>query len=276
MKILDGVKLAEQLLKEVKKSLGGRKLGLAVVQVGDNAVSEKYIQEKRSTCQELGIGFEFFFFPETIGEAELKKEIERIGADSAHSGMIVQLPLPKQLKTQEILDSIPSGKDVDVLGTKSFGSFALGKLSILPPTVGAISLLLQKAEVSLKGKNVVVVGCGRLVGLPAALWLISQGATVSILNSSTKNIGFFTKTADIVVSGVGKKGLISGSMVKKGAIVIDAGTSVEQGATHGDVDFKTVSKKASFITPVPGGVGPLTVAFLLKNLYELSRIHQER
>ncbi len=271
--ILDGTKIAESVLKNVSVPKN-KKCKLAIIQVGENKVSEKYIQEKQKVCKSIGIAFELFLFPKTIDVKELKAKVKKIGEDSRNTGMIVQLPLPSKFPTQEILDCIVREKDIDVLSSASFGSFVLGTLPILPPTVCAISLLLKEVRITPKGKNVVVVGAGRLVGLPVALWLISQGATVSVLSSATKNLGFFTKNADVVISGVGKRGLISGSMVRTGAMVIDAGTSIEQGVTHGDVDFKSVSKRASYITPVPGGVGPLTVAFLLKNLSVLATIQK--
>ncbi len=272
MKILDGVNLAEDILQGLKKNPLAKQLGLAVVQVGENAISKKYIAEKQKACEKIGISFELFEFPETILTEALKVKIREIGQNPLHSGMIIQLPLPKKFPTQEILDCIPQKKDVDVLSTRQFGLFALSKGAISPPTVHAISLLLKEAHIStLKGTNVAIVGSGRLVGLPLSLWLISQGATVSIVNKSTKDIGKITSAADILISGVGICNLIKGAMVKKGAVVIDAGSSVENGTSYGDVDFESASKKASFITKVPGGVGPLTVVCLLQNLLALQK-----
>lgn len=202
-----------------------------------------------------------------VSQVKLERQVKKIGKDAKISGVIVQLPLPKRLNTQHVLDLIPTKKDVDVLSSASFSDFALGILPILPPTVGAIALLLKEAKKKLEGSKVVVVGAGRLVGLPIALWLTQQGATISLIQKGTKNTSQIILEADIVISGVGKPGLITGKMIKKGAVVIDAGTSVEGGSIKGDVDFESVLKKASFLTPVPGGVGPLTVVCLFKNLF---------
>jgi methylenetetrahydrofolate dehydrogenase (NADP+) / methenyltetrahydrofolate cyclohydrolase len=268
-KILSGEKLAKSIILKLKKE---KKQGvlLAVIQVGENAVSAKYIAEKEKVAKELKVGFQRIQFPLKISQAKLEQEIKKIGEDTRVSGMIVQLPLPNSLNTQRVLDSIPKEKDVDVLSSSSFSDFALGTLPILPPTVGAIGVLLKESKVKIEGARVAVVGAGKLVGLPAALWLAQQGASISLIQKETKNASKIVSKADIVISGVGKTGLITGTMIKKGAVVIDAGTSVEGGSTKGDVDFESVSKKASFLTPVPGGVGPLTVACLFRNLYILS------
>ena len=273
--ILDGGTIAKRILKDLEHRVAGRKIKLAVIQVGHNAVSETYIEKKKEAAKQVGIGFQLFQFPKDILAEELKDQVKKIGNDKQISGMIIQLPLPKFMNQQEVLDVIPIEKDVDVLSSEGFGLFALGRLPILPPTVGAVSLLLQEYGIQIKGKNVVIVGAGRLVGLPLSIWCVREGATVFVVNKYTKNLSSLTKQADILISGVGKAKLIQGDMVKKGAVVIDAGTSIEQGTTRGDVDFESVSQKADFITRVPGGVGPLTVACLLKNLSILSKI-QER
>jgi len=276
MKILDGSKLSKNILAGLPSS---QKAKLAVVQVGNNPVSAKYIKEKRKAAKGLGVGFRLARFPLRVSEATLAREIEEIGKDRKVSGMIVQLPLPKSLNTQRVLDCIPLQKDVDVLSSKALGLFAQGALPWLPPTVQAVSILLKEAKVHLKGARVLIIGAGRLVGLPVSLWLLREGATLTITNKATKNLSSLTKQADVIISGVGKRGLVKGNMVKKGAVVIDAGTSVESGPSTrsarsgrqaklvGDVDFKSVSKKAKYISPVPGGVGPLTVACLFHNLY---------
>jgi methylenetetrahydrofolate dehydrogenase (NADP+)/methenyltetrahydrofolate cyclohydrolase len=276
MKILDGSKLSKNILAGLPSS---QKAKLAVVQVGNNPVSAKYIKEKRKAAKGLGVGFRLARFPLRVSEATLAREIEEIGKDRKVSGMIVQLPLPKSLNTQRVLDCIPLQKDVDVLSSKALGLFAQGALPWLPPTVQAVSILLKEAKVHLKGARVFIIGAGRLVGLPVSLWLLREGATLTITNKATKNLSSLTKQADVIISGVGKRGLVKGNMVKKGAVVIDAGTSVESGPSTrsarsgrqaklvGDVDFKSVSKKAKYISPVPGGVGPLTVACLFHNLY---------
>lgn len=268
MKILDGSKLSQNILAGLPRS---QKAKLAVIQVGNNPVSTQYIKEKGKAAKALGFGFELYRFPETIKASVLQSSIARISKDTKNTGILIQLPLPSHLPQQEILDCIPLKKDIDVLSSEALGLFAQGVLPWMPPTAKAVSILLQEAKVHLKGARVLVIGAGRLVGLPISLWLMRQGATVSILNKETKNLASFTRKADVVISGVGKQGLVKGSMIKKGAVVIDAGTSVEQGKTKGDVDFKSVSRKAKFISPVPGGVGPLTVACLFQNLVFLTK-----
>jgi methylenetetrahydrofolate dehydrogenase (NADP+)/methenyltetrahydrofolate cyclohydrolase len=269
MVILDGTKIAASVLKNISVPRN-KKCTLVVVQVGENAVSAKYIAEKEKAATRLGMGFRLARFPLGVSQATLVREIEKIGKDRKVSGMIVQLPLPKSLNTQRVLDCIPLQKDVDVLSSQALGLFAQGALPWLPPTVEAVSLLLKEAKVHLKGARVLVIGAGRLVGLPVSLWLLKEGATLTIANKATKSLSSLTKQADVIISGVGKQRLVKGGMVKKGAVVIDAGTSVEQGKTSGDVDFESVAKKTGYMSPVPGGVGPLTVACLFQNLFLLS------
>jgi len=272
MKILNGKKLSEKILvnfkKEIKKSK--RQLTLTVVQVGENPVSQIFINQKKKACEKIGLGFRLFKFPAKISTLELRKEIEKIVKNPANSGIIIQLPLPKKFLPEEFLNLISEEKDIDVLSEKSLGKFYQGTLKILPPTVDGILRLLKNYKIKLLGKNVVIIGAGRLVGFPLAIQLLREKATVSVLNEFTKDAPFFTKKADILVSAVGKPNLIKGNLVKKGAVVIDAGTSMPKGKLAGDVDFKSVSQKTSYITPVPGGVGPLTVACLLENLVKLN------
>lgn len=273
MKILDGKKLAQEILENLKKEIKRRKLKMriAVIQVGENPVSQIFINQKKKACQRVGIDFKLYQFKERISIQLLKKEIAKITNNPNNSGIIIQLPLPKKVNIQEILNIIPKEKDVDVLSEVSLGKFYTATLPILPPTVSGISYLLRKYRIKLKGRHVVVVGVGRLVGNPLALWLLHEKATVSTVNEFTKEVSFLTKKADILVVGVGKPNLIQINMVKEGVIVFDAGCSIKRGRLVGDVDFKNVSKKASYITPVPGGIGPMTVACLLENLVKLQK-----
>ncbi|MDP2864140.1 MAG: bifunctional 5,10-methylenetetrahydrofolate dehydrogenase/5,10-methenyltetrahydrofolate cyclohydrolase [bacterium] len=272
MIILDGKKLSEEILENLKKEIKKRnlKLRLSVVQVGENPVSKIFISQKKKACERVGINFKLCKLPAKISVAELKKEIERIVKEPENSGVIIQLPLSKKFLPEELLNLISLKKDIDVLSEKSLGKFYQGTLSILPPTVQGILYLFKNYKIELKGKNVVIVGAGRLIGNPLALRLLREKATISVLNEFTKDTPSFTKKADILISGVGKPNLITGKMVKKGVVVIDAGTSIKKGRLVGDVDFKSVSKKASYITPVPGGVGPMTVACLIENLVKLN------
>ncbi len=285
--ILFGEPLARLILEKLEARAKGKNLALFVVQVGDNKVSKKYIQEKQKAAARLGISFFLVEIQENVTQEELEKKVRELADNVSCSGIVVQLPLPSHLNTQKVLDLIPQEKDVDVLSTKSFELFKQGKLGILPPTVAAISLLLEASGVSLEGKQIVIVGKGRLVGTPLFFWFLQKGITPVVADKSTQNIGEVTKKADILISAAGKAGLITGEMVKEGAVVIDAGTSIErspstrsarsgrQASLVGDVDFQSVEKKAGYITPVPGGVGPLTVACLLKNLVLLSTMQEQ-
>lgn len=272
MILLDGKKLAEKILENLKKEIRSRKLKLklAVIQVGENSVSRVFINQKEKACRETGIYFELFKFPAGIKKGSFKKAIEKIVKNPKNSGVVIQLPLPNNFNPEEFLNLIPEEKDADVLSERSLGKFYQGTLKILPSTVQGILKLLNQYKIFLKGKNIVIIGAGRLVGFPLALQLLKEKATVSILNEFSKDTPSFTKKADILISAVGKPNLIKGNMVKNGAIIIDAGSSIEGGKSSGDIDFKSVSKKASYITPVPGGVGPMTVACLLKNLLKLN------
>jgi methylenetetrahydrofolate dehydrogenase (NADP+)/methenyltetrahydrofolate cyclohydrolase len=273
-KILNGKKLGAKVLANVKKEVQNRKLKLklAVVFVGDNKISKVYLRKKQEACEKTGISFKVFGFPKDISEDELKQEIQKIIRDPGNSGIVIQLPLPlNHLTTQSLINLIPAEKDPDCLSRESFEKFKKGNNWILPPVVAAIAKFFKEYKISVKGKNAVVVGQGRLVGLPVTIWLKKQGASVVACDKKTKDIIAKLKKEDIIISGAGSSHLIKGSMVKRGAIVIDCGTSIEKGKTVGDVDFKSVSKKAGYLSPVPGGVGPLAVACLLENLVRLSK-----
>jgi len=272
MILLNGKKLSEKILINLKRIVkkSNLKLTLAVIQVGENPVSQIFINQKKKACEKTGLNFKLFKFPVKIGMLELKREIEKIVKNPENSGIIIQLPLPKKFLPEEFLNLIPEEKDIDVLSEGSLGKFYQGTLKVLPPTVQGILYLLKNYKIELRGKDVVIVGAGRLVGFPLAIQLLREKATVSVLNEFTRDTPFFTKKADILVSGVGWPNLIRGDILKKGVVVIDAGTSMKKGRLVGDVDFKSVSKKASYITPVPGGVGPMTVACLLENLVKLN------
>lgn len=277
MKNLNGKKLSEKILgnlkKEIKKS--NLKLTLAVIQVGGDPISKIFINQKEKACKKIGTGFKLYKFDKNINPEQLKEKIRKIALSPFNSGIIVQLPLPKKFNIQDILNIIPPEKDIDCLSEKSQSQFYLGNSKILPPTLKGIINLLKEYKIRILGKHFVVVGAGRLVGLPMALWLLQQKATVSVLEKFTPDISFFTKKADVLISGVGKPGLISGKMVKNGVVVIDAGISLKDGKIKGDIDFESVSKKASYITPVPGGVGPMTVACLLENLVKLKTLYEK-
>ncbi len=276
--VIDGKKISEEIKKELAAEISGAgmELALDIVQVGENAVSAKFIKRKEAFAREIGVEVKVHDFPEGISTEELGAEIKKICASPAggkeKGGIIVQLPLPPHIAAQNILDAIPLQKDVDVLSAAAMGRFAVGNPSVggLPPVVGAAKEILDRRGFEIKGKNAVVIGAGILVGKPAAIWLINQGASVFVLRSRTENMAKYTGDADIIISGAGKPGLITPEMVKEGVAVIDAGTSFKDGGIAGDV-LPEVAEKASIFTPVPGGVGPLTVAMVFKNLVELNK-----
>ena len=271
--LLYGEKIAEEILEGLakqKRRSAGRRSKLVVFQVGENAISARYIREKEEVAERIGVRFSLVKFPKGTSQKKVKEAVEKTGKSPSVTGIVVQLPLPAKFAVQDILDAIPLEKDVDVLSSHAFGLFALGKLPIIPPTAHAIMLLLEHYRIAWQGKHIVVVGAGRLVGLPTILRLVMEKATFSSVNEKTKSLAAFTKQADILISGAGKPKIIKSSMLKKEAVVIDAGTSLEKGAASGDVDFNNVVSKVRAITPVPGGVGPLTVACLFENLFILS------
>ena len=270
-KLLYGDKIAEEVLEELAKQKSKRRLKLAVFQVGESAVSAQYIAEKGKAAERVGVQFELVSFPKGTSQKKVREAVQEAGKSSRVSGIVVQLPLPVKFNTQEILDAIPLEKDVDVLSSRAFGLFALGKLPILPPTAHAIMLLLEYYNIAWQGKHIVVVGAGRLVGLPAILSLVMNKATFTSVNEKTKSLAAFTRQADILISGVGKPKLIKSSMLKKEVVVVDAGTSLDRGTTTGDVDFNSAVERVRAITPVPGGVGPLTIACLLSNLFAVEK-----
>ncbi|MFH1656629.1 MAG: bifunctional 5,10-methylenetetrahydrofolate dehydrogenase/5,10-methenyltetrahydrofolate cyclohydrolase, partial [Candidatus Nealsonbacteria bacterium] len=271
-KILNGKKISEKIFKKLKQEIKNKKLKLklAVILVGNNLISEVYARKKRIACQDVGINFELFQFPSTINKLKLKKEIEKINKKKDVSGIVIQLPLPEKFNNQEFLNFIFSEKDIDVLSEKNLSEFYGGTLKFLPPVVGAVKKILEEYKIDIKNKKIVLVGKGRLVGKPLSIWLMNQQVDFSIVDRSIKDISSYTKKADIIISGVGLPNFITGKLVKKGVIVIDAGTSSEKGKTIGDIDFRSVSEKAEYITPVPGGVGPVTIACLLENLVKIN------
>ena len=272
MILLDGRKLAEKVLGGLKEEIAKRKklLRLAVVIVGENSVTLKFIEQKKKAAEFLGVGIHIYPFEESITTNALRKRIGEIVHEAKNTGVIVQLPLPVHINAQYILNAIPPEKDVDVLSARALGNFYVGRSVVLPPVVGAVKVFFDEYNIEYRNKYAVVVGVGKLVGKPVAARLINEGVALSVVNEYTKDIGEFIRKADIIISGVGKPKLITSDMVKDGVIVIDAGVSEAEGKTVGDVDFDSVSVKASYITPVPGGVGPLTVAVLFKNLLNLA------
>ena len=281
MEIIDGKKIAEKLINELREEVKKLKkpLRLAIVQVGNDAVTSSYLERKKKTGEEVGINVRIFEYPLDITTDKLRKQLAVIIHENKNTGVIIQLPLPEQIGVQYILNAVTPEKDVDMLSSRALGNFITAKSHVLPPIAGAVKKIFEEYAVPYRDKRMVVVGAGRLVGRQIALWLMSEDVGFSLVTENTQNTTEIIQEADIIISGVGKPGLITGNMVKNGAVVIDAGTSNggpssasgQPALLVGDTDFDSVSKKASFITPVPGGVGPLTVAMLFKNLIELSK-----
>lgn len=271
-KILDGKRLSEKILEETKKEISGLKkdLRLAIVLVGSDPVVEKFIEQKKKTAASVGVDIRIYTYAEEITTNELRKKIAEIVHEEKNSGVIIQLPLPKHINAQYILNAVTPEKDVDMLSAKSLGNFIVGRSPILSPVAGAVEAFFEEYKIEYKNRHIVVAGGGNLVGRPVALWLFSEHASFSVINQDTPDPESFLKEADIIISGIGKPKFITREKVKEGVVVIDAGTSESEGKLVGDVDFDSVFEKASFITPVPGGVGPVTVALLLKNLVTLA------
>jgi methylenetetrahydrofolate dehydrogenase (NADP+)/methenyltetrahydrofolate cyclohydrolase len=269
--VIDGKQLSREIIEGLKKEreLIPKKIRLAVVLVGNDPASLSFIKQKEKIAQELNIDFRLYQYPETIKTKELRKKVSDICRVTFNRGIVVQLPLPESINNQVVLNAILPLKDPDVLCEKNLGSFYVNRLEILPPVVVAIKFLLEKYQINPEGKNVLMIGRGQLVGKPVSLWFINQRATVFVANSKTQNLKDLIKMADIIVSSSGVPRLITGEMVKQGVVICDAAVVSEAGKLIGDCDFESVKEKASLITPVPGGLGPLTVAFLFKNLLAL-------
>lgn len=267
--LLDGKKLSAKILSSVKRKLAARKnkVTLAVVLVGQHPASLAYVRQKRLAAEQVGMIFHEVNLPASISESKLLKEIQKLNKDAKVHGFIVQLPLPKKIDTQKILESILPEKDVDGFHPLNFGKGFLDMPALLPATPAGIIRLLDQYKIPLKGKEVVVVGHSNIVGKPLAMLLINRNATVTVCHEFTKNLTAHTKQADIVISATGVPKLIKARMLKKGCTVIDCGCAKVGDKLVGDVDFERVKKIAKAITPVPGGVGPMTVATLIENTF---------
>jgi len=270
--LVDGKKIAQTILDGLKNRishLGKQNIStaLAVVLVGDDKPSQTYVGKKEQAAKKIGMDFKRVNLPATISTQDLIGEIEKLQSDNSLSGLIVQLPLPETLlaDTREIVNTINVDIDVDCLSYTSLGRVMMNTSLFVPPTPGAILEILKYHKVDLTGKHVCLVGRGELIGRPLASILTHYPVALSVHGRSTKNLSDFTKSADVIIAGVGRKDTVTGDMVSDGCVVIDAGISFVDGKMYGDVEFDAVAQKASLITPVPGGVGPLTVAKLLEN-----------
>lgn len=273
MSIIDGRALAreqEQLLRECVQKLG-RTPRLVIVQVGEDAASTQFVARKKAVGEELGIEVRVHQYPSDISTSEVRRRLAMITHERDTDGVVLQLPLPEGMNTEYLLNAIPVEKDVDVLSAKSVGAYSAGRLAATPPVVRASQLLLERAGTSMRGKRCVVIGTGRLVGKPLALWLMREGAVVTVVGSAVDDLASVLEKADVVFLGTGNAGLVRADMLKEGAIVIDAGSGVgADGKIMGDFDPAGADTRNITYSPVPGGVGPLTVTALFENLVTLA------
>lgn len=269
--IIDGKATAKKIREEMKEEIirlqdDGIVPGLAVVLVGEDPASKVYVNNKQKACQEVGIYSELYRLPEETSQKELLELIDELNGRADIDGILVQLPLPKQIDEEAVLLAIDPHKDVDCFHPINVGKVWLGEETFLPCTPCGVLRLLQEANVEMAGKYCVIVGRSNIVGKPMAAIMLNQNATVTVCHSKTENLAEICRQADILISAVGKPGYITGDMVKEGAAVIDVGTTRgEDGKLHGDVNFAEVEPKAGCISPVPGGVGPMTITMLLQN-----------
>ncbi len=268
MILLDGKKVSNEILENIKDKIAktNKKIGFAIIWVGNNDASSIYVRNKLKKCEELGINGKLYHLEENALEEEVISLIDKLNKDDNVNGIILQSPVPKQIDIINCFNRIKPEKDVDGFANLSVGNLCLGIPNHISCTPKGIIRLLEYYNIDLEGKNVCLINRSNIVGKPLFNLLISKNATVTMCHSKTKDIKEFTKNADIVISAVGKPNFITEDMVKDGVIVIDVGISRIDGHVIGDVDFTNVSKKASYITPVPGGVGPMTIAMLFENL----------
>ena len=266
--ILDGKTLSDKIKNEIKSKVKNYliKPTLAVIQIGDDEASNIYINSKRKACENVGINFIHAKFDEDTNEQEIINKIIELNNDSYVNGILIQLPIPKKFDTYKLLNLINKNKDVDGLTDINMGLLFKDYNNLVPCTPQGIVKLLEEYNIDLLGKHAVVVGKSNLVGKPLAMLLLQDGATVTICHSKTLDLKQYTKQADILICAVGKKDLITKDMVKEKAVVVDVGMNRVDGKLYGDVDFENIKDIASYITPVPGGVGPMTVAMLLSNV----------
>lgn len=279
MQIIDGKKVSSEVKEEVRqqtlklKETHGITPGLAVVIVGDDPASRVYVNNKKKACELVGFKSEEYALPAETTQQELLNLVETLNNKDDINGILVQLPLPKHLDDKAVIAAINPKKDVDAFHAVNVGKIMLGEYDFLPCTPAGVMELLHSYNIEVSGKNCVVIGRSNIVGKPMAMLLLHENGTVTICHSRTKNLAEVTKQADILVAAVGRPKFVTADMVKDGAVVIDVGMDRdENGKLCGDVDFENVKDKCSYITPVPGGVGPMTIATLMKNTLKAAKI----
>ena len=277
--IMDGKALSLKLKEQMKQRIAqlkqqGINPKLVVVLVGDNSASQVYVRNKHKSCGEVGIESEVITMPEQTTQQELLEVVERLNQDETVDGILVQLPLPKQIDEKTVLRSILPEKDVDGFHPVNVGLLSIGDECFAPATTSGIIAMFQEYGIDIAGKNCVVIGRSNIVGKPMAALLLKNNATVTICHSKTEDLASYTCRADVVIVATGRRHTLTAEMVKEGAVVVDVGMNRnEQGKLCGDVDYEEVKEKASFITPVPGGVGPMTITELLENTIQAAQRH---
>ena len=271
-KIIDGKLISAQIREEIAEKVRifnkktGKLPGLAVVIVGENPASQVYVRNKKKACEQVGFNSWVYEMPDGTTQEELNALIDKLNNDEDVHGILVQLPLPKHLDEEQVILRIKPEKDVDAFHPYNVGRITIGNPKFLPCTPAGIMELLHRSNIEISGKECVVIGRSNIVGKPMALLLLAENGTVTVCHSKTKNLNEVCKKADILVVAIGKADFVTADMVKDGAVVIDVGMNRNaEGKLTGDVDFASVSKVASYITPVPGGVGPMTITMLLQN-----------
>lgn len=277
--LINGKELAQKVRQQVKEEVTALKEKnifpkLAVIMVGNDKASEVYVKNKSKACDEVGIAFEEFLLPEKTTQEELLGLIQTLNAQNNIHGILLQSPIPKHLNIKEAFQTIQEEKDVDGFHPNNVGKLAIGEEGFVSCTPAGVMKMLQEYGIETIGKHAVVIGRSNIVGKPLANLLLNANCTVTVCHSKTQNIAEITKQADILVAALGKPKFVTANMVKKGATVIDVGINrTEEGKLVGDVDFAEVEKVASYITPVPGGVGPMTIAMLMENVVKAAKIN---
>lgn len=282
MELINGKELAKKIRGELKlevDSLRGNGIipKLAVIMVGDDKASEVYVRNKSKACNEIGIEFEEFLLKSNIKQEELIDLIKKLNDRKDVHGILLQSPIPEHLNIREAFDTIDYRKDVDGFNPVNIGKLAIGEDAFVSCTPYGVIKMLEEYNIVIEGKRAVVIGRSNIVGKPLIQCLLNKNATVTICHSKTKNIAEITKEADILIAALGKPKFVKENMLKENAVVIDVGINRnEEGKLVGDVDFENVSKKASYITPVPGGVGPMTIAMLMNNVVKATKMQEEK
>lgn len=273
-KIIDGKKLAHEMRMDIKKKIeeykseSGKEIGLAVVLVGEDPASQVYVRNKIRACEEVGIKSFAYYLDKDTAQSRVEELIRSLSVDNKINGILVQLPLPSQLDAKRILELIPFSKDVDGFSAENMGKLAMNEPCLVACTPNGVMKMLESENIGISGKSAVVIGRSNIVGKPMAMLLTNANATVTLCHSKTKNLREICAGADIIVAAIGKAKFVTEDMVKEGAVVIDVGMDRdENGKLCGDVDFENVKDKCSYITPVPGGVGPMTITMLMYNTY---------